>query len=43
MMQRYKLIYTIARFSRKDLEITASDGKHYQTQSYSLDAIISVG
>jgi len=25
------------------MEITASDGKHYQTQFYSLDAIIAVG
>ncbi len=25
------------------MEITASDGKHYQTRFYSLDAIIAVG
>ena len=25
------------------MEITASDGKNYQTQFYSLDAIIAVG
>ena len=25
------------------MEITAADGKHYQTQFYSLDAIIAVG